>query len=231
MRQVEQLELGLWEVLKEAAIAPDEADLGQLLDGLDATLLALDTVGQLRVAAEAIAQIAQVFYDRSTLAFEELEATNSDEGPIIPTDAFDQYVRQSVEVDFEQFIEPLASLPRKASERQSLSDEYGSVVGELNQVALLQALDEQTSRHPGLTEIEIFNQALAIAHDEDVSTWSEAIAQCMRQSERPISLVELQQALDISLVEVWLGLLLGDGDYRVAQTHDEFYSLDGIQIY
>ena len=69
MMQIEQLELGLWEVLKEAASAPDEADLGQLLDGLDAALLSLDTGGQLQVAAEAIAQIAQVFCDHSSLAF------------------------------------------------------------------------------------------------------------------------------------------------------------------
>lgn len=57
MRQVEQLELPLWDVLKEATIAPDEADLRQLLKMLDESLSGLDTVEQLQVAAEAIAQI------------------------------------------------------------------------------------------------------------------------------------------------------------------------------
>ena len=41
---------------------------------------------------------------------------------------------------------------------------------ELDQAALLQALDEQMSQHPGLTEVKAFNQAMGIAHDEDVST-------------------------------------------------------------
>ncbi len=77
MRQVEQLELPLWEMLQVAAIAPDEADLRQLLKVLDESLSELDTVGQLQVAAEAIAKIVQVFQERSTLAFEELEATSA----------------------------------------------------------------------------------------------------------------------------------------------------------
>lgn len=77
MRRLEPLELPLWELLKEATIAPDAADLQQLLNGLDEALLALDTTGQLQVAGEAISQLTQVVCDRSSLAFEELEATNT----------------------------------------------------------------------------------------------------------------------------------------------------------
>lgn len=44
MKPVEQLQLPLWEMLQEAAIAPDEADLRQLLDRLDESLTELDTV-------------------------------------------------------------------------------------------------------------------------------------------------------------------------------------------
>jgi len=122
---------------------------------------------------QGVAQIVQVFQERSTLAFEELDATNSSEGSVMPTDAFDCYVRQSMEVDFEQFIDPLEKLPRKVSERSGVvEDESGSVVGELDQAALLQALDEQMRQHPEWTEAEAFNQAMSIAHDEDVSTWA-----------------------------------------------------------
>jgi hypothetical protein len=35
--------------------------------------------------------------------------------PIMADDAFDRYVRQSMVVDFEQFIEPLQSLPSRPS--------------------------------------------------------------------------------------------------------------------
>lgn len=157
-KSVEQLELPLWSVLREAAIAPDEADVGQLLDVLDKSLSSLETQGQLQVAAEAIAQIVQVSQVRSMVAFEELEATASDEGPVMPADAFDRYVRQTMEVDFEPFIEPIESLPRKAPQLQALMDGE-SIIGELDQAALLQAFNEQMAREPGLTEVEAFNRA------------------------------------------------------------------------
>ncbi len=227
MRQIEQLELPLWEILKEATIAPDEADLQQLLSLLDESLLHLDTVGQLQVAAEAIAQIVQLFQDRSALAFEELEATASEDGPTMPEDAFDRYVRQTMEVNFEQFIEPLESLPRKVPERSSLPHE-GSVVSELDQVALLQALDEQMSQHPEWTEVEAFNQAMAIAHDEDVSTWVGTIGQWMgEQQVATIPLVELQQLTGMPLVQLWLALLLGG---FVMEQHGEFYETRQIWV-
>ncbi|MBM0745516.1 hypothetical protein JOY44_29290 (plasmid) [Phormidium sp. CLA17] len=227
MRQIEQLELGLWEVLKEAAIAPDEADVGQLLDGLDAALLSLDTVGQLQVAAEAISQIAQVFCDRSALAFEELEATTSDEGPVMPTEAFDQYVRQTMEVDFDQFIKPLATLPRKITERQAIA-EGDSVVGELNRTTVLQVLDQQMSQEPDLTEAEIFNHTWAIAHDEDVAAWARAIAQWMAEQQVSMApLVELQQSTGMPLIQLWLALLLGG---FTLQQRGEFYETAQIWV-
>ncbi|MBD2054876.1 hypothetical protein H6F88_02345 [Oculatella sp. FACHB-28] len=228
MKPVEQLELPLWEVLKEAALAPDEADLQQLLDTLEAALSNLDTGGQLQVAAEAIGRIVGVFQERSVLAFEELEATASEDGPLMPEDAFDRYVRQTMEIDLEQFVEPLASLPRKTSERQSLSSEEGSVVGELDQAALLQALDEQMNQYPGLTEAEAFNRALEIAHDEDVSTWVGTIDQWMQdQRISTIPLIRLQQSLGMPIVQLWLALLLGE--YAMEQ-RGEFYETGQVWV-
>ncbi|MBD1852800.1 hypothetical protein [Leptolyngbya sp. FACHB-711] len=237
MQPIEQLELPFWEMLKEATIAPDEANLQQLLDVLESALANLDTVGQLQMAAEAIAQIVQVFQKRSVLAFEELEATASEEGPVMPLDAFDRYVRQTMEVDFELFIEPIERLPRKMREQQERlplwgiaeqPDEMGSVIGELDQAALLQALDEQMSQAPGLTEVEAFNKAMGIAHDEDVSTWTEAIAQCLRKHQiATIPLVQLQQMVRMPLVQLWLALLLGG--FTIEQ-RGKFYETEQIWV-
>lgn len=230
MRQIEQLELPLWEILQEATIAPDEADVQQLLDLLEESLSQLDVVGQLQVAAEAIAQIVQVFQERSVLAFEELEATNSDDGPMMPEDAFDRYVRQTMEVDFEQFIEPLEKLPRKTLERSGgVGNEPSSVVGELDQAALLQVLDEQLSQHPEWTEVEAFNQAMEIAHDEDVSTWVGTISHWMgEQQVAMIPLIQLQQALNMPLIQLWLALLLGG--FAIEQ-RGEFYDTHQIWVF
>lgn len=228
MKPVEQLQLPLWEVLKEATIAPDEANLRELLDGLEAALSDLDTVGQLQVAAEAITQIVQVFQERSLLAFEELEATNNDEGPVMSTDAFDSYVRQTMEINFESFIEPLESLPRKMREQPMLLDEQGSVVGELDRQALLQVLDEQISQHPELSEVEIFNQTVAIAHDEDVLAWGEMITQWMvEQQVTTIPFVQLQQSMDMPLVQLWLALLMGE---HAIEQHGEFYESEQVWV-
>lgn len=228
MKAIEQLDLPLWEMLKEATIAPDEADLRQLLDVLEGALSNLDMVRQLQVAEEAIAQIVQVFQERSTLAFEELEATASDAGPVMAEDAFDRYVRQTMEVDFAQFIEPLETLPRKARERQVRLDEQGSVAGEIDQAALLQALDEQIGQHPGWTEAEAFNRAIGIAHDEDVSTWTKAIAQCLQERQiSMIPLVQLQQTVGMPLVQLWLALLLGG--FTIEQ-RGEFYEAERIWV-
>jgi hypothetical protein len=153
----------------------------------------------------------EVFQERSTLAFEELEATNNNEGLPMPSDAFDRYVRQSMEVDFEQFIEPLASLPRKVPDRLASVHEQGSVVGELDQVTLSQALDEQMSQYPGLTDVEVFNHALNLAYDEDVSTWTKTLANWMEEHHiSTIPLVQLQQSVQMPLVQLWLALLLGE---------------------
>ncbi|MBD2067066.1 hypothetical protein H6F93_05905 [Leptolyngbya sp. FACHB-671] len=169
-----------------------------------------------------------VFQERSVLAFEELEATASEDGPLMPEDAFDRYVRQTMEIDLEGFIEPLESLPRRTVERRSLSAEQSSVVGEIDQAALLQALDEQMNQYPGLTEAEAFNQAMEIAHDEDVSAWVGAIDQCLQdQQVSTIPLIRLQQATDVPLVQLWLALLLGE--YRLEQ-RGEFYENEQLWV-
>lgn len=229
MNRTEQLELNLWASLREAAQLPEEAALPDLWQLLDITLADLETLEQLRVAAEAIARIAEVFQERSVRVFEELEAATSDDGPVMPTDAFDRYVRQTMQVDLEQFIEPPVSLPRKPPQRSPHEEaEEQSVVGVIDQMALLQALDAQMSQEPGLTEAEVFNRAMAVAHEEDVSAWVEAIAQWMQADATPaISLLELQRSLKMPLVQVWLALLLGE--YRLEQ-RGEFYETQQLWV-
>ena len=144
-----------------------------------------------------------------------------------PTDAFDRYVRQTMEVNLEQFIEPLTSLPRKVPERQEVV-EGNSVVGELDRVAVLQVLDKQMSQEPELTEAEIFNRALALAHDEDVSAWSEEIAQWMAEQQISTTpLVQLQQSMEMPLIQLWLALLLGG--YAIEQ-RGKFYEAEQIWV-
>lgn len=45
-----------------------------------------------------------------------------------------------------------------------------------------------------------------------------------------VSLIQLQQALGMPLVEVWLGLLLADQGQYLLEQRGDFYSLPGIWV-
>jgi hypothetical protein len=172
------------------------------------------------VAGEAIGQIADLFCDRSNLCFEHLLAYASHGEPVMSDHAFDRYVRQSVVVDFEQFIQPLESLPRKSSEKIKDDD---SVVGAVDKEVLLQVLEQEDL----LSWEDKLDLALSIAHDEDVSAWIEAIAVCLKSNDVPMHFIDLQNKLKLPIVEIWLGLLLGD--FKLEQK-GSFYDANQIWI-
>ena len=74
---------------------------------------------------------------------------------------------------------------------------------------------------------EELDLALSIAHDEDVSTWIEAISVCLKSNDVPMRFIDLQNKLKLSIVEIWLGLLLGD--FKLEQK-GAFYDANEIWI-
>jgi hypothetical protein len=218
--QVKQLELNLWEVISTARQTPEDANFSMVFKLLDLTLVDLDTRSQLRIAGEAVCQIADLFCDRSNFLFEELHSRAVKGEPIMADDAFDRYVRQSMVVDFDQFIEPLQSLPRKAPE---YAKNGNSIVGVIDKEVLIQALEQESL----LSLEEEFEQAISTAHTENVSAWIEAISLCIANNFSPMRLIDLKAALPLPIVETWLGLLLGD--FKLEQ-RGEFYCTEEIWI-
>jgi hypothetical protein len=218
--KVKQLELDLWDVISSARQTPEDANLPMVFKLLDLTLVDLDTRSQLRIAGEAVCQIADLFCDRSNFLFEELHSRAVNGEPIMADDVFDRYVRQSIVVDFEQFIEPLQSLPRKIPEPTKHGN---SMVGAIDKEVLIQALEEES----WLSLEEEFERAISTAHAEDISAWVEVIAQCITDNSYPIRLMDLQKAVQLPIIETWLGLLLGD--FNLEQ-RGEFYDSSGIWI-
>jgi hypothetical protein len=218
--QVKQLELDLWDVISTARQTPEDANLPMVFKLLDLTLVDLDTRSQLRVAGEAVCQITDLFCDRSSFLFEELHSRAVEGEPIMADDAFDRYVRQSMVVDFEQFLEPLPSLPRKISEQ---SKSGNSIVSEIDKAVLIQVLEQESLLSPE----EEYEQVLSTAHTENVSDWVEAIAQYIANNYSPIRLMSLQQDLKLPVVEIWLGLLLGNFNL---QQRGAFYDSKEIWI-
>ena len=217
---VKQFELDLWDVISTARQTPEDANLPMVFELLDLTLVDLDTQSQLRVAGEAVCQIADLFCDRSSFLFEELHSRTANGEPIMADDAFDRYIRQSMVVDFDQFIEPLQGLSRKSPEQ---AKSINSVVAEIDKEVLIQSLEQESL----LSFEEEFERAISTAHAEDVSAWIEAIAYSLKINASPMRLLALHDSLQLPIVEIWLGLLLGN--FKLEQK-GTFYNSNEIWI-
>jgi hypothetical protein len=76
--------------------------------------------------------------------------------------------------------------------------------------------------------IETIEQIRALAGDEDVGRWQRAIANYFAsKGKEEVKLIELQKALSMPMIEIWMGLLLGD--YRLEQRGD-FYETKNVWV-
>lgn len=135
------IQLEIWDLLSEARLSPLEVNWRQLWDGLDVSLLDLNTTEQLQVAANALVQMVEVFQCRSVELFEEIEAVTSDDGPVMGDADFAPFVRQTMDISFDEFIEPLVSSIRKPYE-WAPEVENQSVAQIVDKEVLLETLTE-----------------------------------------------------------------------------------------
>ena len=114
-------------------------------------------------------------------------------------------------------------------------DERGSVVRELSVVeALAEVCDEVVTEEMEVARVS--NLVLGIAHGEEIELWASRIREVMVECEEML-LVELQQQSGLNLVDVWLGLLLGDTGCSIRRQLSseiefsvDFYERAGIWI-
>jgi hypothetical protein len=224
MPQFEWIDLPVWTEIKVAASEPEEADLARLWREVEEAIVNLGCLGRLQVAGEAISQITDLFELRSQLAFESIQAVGSDDGPVMSGDCFDRYVRQTMQIDFDIYIEPLSGLPRKVSEfsEREEVDQMQSVVAEIDRQVLLEAIlsepvDPETA----------YEEAIGLAHDEDVSAWGATISARLEEWGEPVSLLELQGAIEMPLVQVWLALLLNG---MTLEQRGAFYQTEQVWV-
>jgi hypothetical protein len=226
MAEVRQLELDLWTALKNASDDPIAAEFGLVWQALDGLLPGLSVGEQLETASKAIVQITDIFQVQAGLIFEGLDATATMNGPTMAADAFDRYVRQSMEIDFDDYIEAIEPLERLPRTVRSIEDEFYSQVQSIDKTTLLETLHEEIV----LTDAEVQESAMSVAHGEDITEWIETIREQLQRFDRPIELQQLLNQVSLRLVELWLGLLLGGyGLSRSAESKD-FYSLVGLWV-
>jgi hypothetical protein len=141
----------------------------------------------------------------------------SEQEPIMSLDAFDRYVRQSMVVDLEQFIEAPA-LPEYEREYNL------TVVREQSKAEILAAISESEETDPEVA----YRDAMALAHDENVSEWGAAIALGLDEwDDESVPFLELHRSIEMPLVQVWLGLLLNG--FKIEQ-RGEFYETEQVWV-
>ncbi len=191
-----QMQLTLWDLIEEASETPSNLALTNVWRSLDQTIAPLPIDQQLQVAAEAIARLAASLNTRAEFLLKDWDDRHNLEGPEISTDLFAGLVRLPIELDLSDL--KASPEPPPVSKRKRKSAPEDSVVGlvpKANALAFAEAMTLDNIRE--------------LASEEDVERWTGAIAQHLDSVGTAICLTDLQQALGMPLVEVWMGLLLG----------------------
>lgn len=205
-----QLELYLWGDLKSALNEPEVADLQMLWQELDSAIAPLEKNQQLQVAGEAISQIVEIYVSRANGVLDSLEVTDSSNGPVLADDFLSGLMRQSMSLDLSDMMEDL--FPAEDSQVSASSR---------SQVT---PIDKKAAREIAYQARKLAKKdLLELAGSENIELWQQAIANWIQQHQgHKVSLWQLQQALGMSLVEVWLGLLHSQEQYQW-EGQEEFY--------
>lgn len=256
---MKQLTIPLYEQIEAAIHTPQAADLLQLLAEFDAIVVRAESEGfddqaLLDLAGETIAKIAVVFEAKYGTVLEEVRASGAGDGPVMPIDAFSQYVRSSMQIDFSQYIEPIPMLNLPVQP----DDFYGGwsnlsaywevetalVESASSKVVPLSTIEEWQQLLQNLGEVEEaeLKQIKELSHGEEIEAWSaelRAIVEKLRKRRRKslpfLDLVyalmrKKNQPLKGCSSELWLAFLLGEHPYQLHRTAGDFYSVTGIEV-
>ncbi|MBD2200386.1 MULTISPECIES: hypothetical protein [Calothrix] len=213
-------QLTIWDVLDEISEAPPNSTLAPVWECLDTELQDLSVEAQLETAAVAFNQIAEILKSRATMLLQDVRDRNNPDGPIVGTDIFAGLVRTTMQLDLDDLIEPpipQTFKPHGPHQFSNTNSKGDSVVAPVEKEKVLEML----------LEVKSVEDVHKLAGDEDVPKWQSAIAYYLADIQDEISLPQLQNALKMPIVEVWLGLLLGG--FTLEQRGD-FYNNQNIWL-
>ena len=216
---IDQLQLELVTLIEAAAADLESADVVEIAKDMEAKLECLSDREQLQIAGTVLLQLAEVCELRAARLCGDWEAGQNQTGLLITDELLNGLVQKTTQIDISGLI---ANPLPKCQKRPKKPQPQDSIAAEVDKSALLQVLDaiaEETLQK---------EEALKVAHDEDVSKWIGAIAEWMTvQQVQTVSLLELKRSLNLTLVELWLALLLGD--YHL-ESRGRFYDTSQIWI-
>ena len=223
IQTTKQLELSLWQDLETATLAPETADIKILFQDLERVVAEVPEDQRLLLVGDAIAYIVEIYVKKANLILDSLEVKDTSVGPILTEDFLSGLMRQSMTIDLSGLMEDLfEKQPKPLS--QETDEGYNT--------------DSQDKKKAKVIADEVGHDAkslmLELAGKEDVPAWATAISRWLaaRSSTESVSLLQLQQELEMPLVEVWLGMLLGGQDRYEWEQHGDFYDYpDTIQVF
>lgn len=205
----------------EASQFPEEANLHLLYELMDLILPQLPQSLQLQVAGDVILVLSGIVADRSTVLLEAWERIRNASLPFLYPELVESMGgRKGVRFDYDAIgratLEPGQGKYQRIRPKKTKLKPDDSVVAEVSKEALLEFLDQ-------VEAVQTKEEALHVAHDEDVSAWSSAISERINQeASKRLSLTQLAQELCRPWIEVWLGALLGG--FFLERWGEDFYA-------
>jgi len=201
----------------EAAIAqPESANLAQLWREVEQILARMERDEKLRAAGEAIAQLAEIHFVRAQWMLNHWEEQWGDqptfeEEPVITDEMLSSFLRQTMSLNLEGIMEAFV-------QTRTRREPEDSIAGEVEKQAVLDWLEQEEKE-----------QALSVAHDENVSEWVQRIRIWLETHYLDARFSQLARDLQyqdahMNRVAVWLGLLLGG--FVLEQDEGNFYAKD-----
>lgn len=195
-------------------MCPEVANIVALWQLVETILPDLPDTEQLQIAGTVLAQLAELHASKAERLLDDWQDQHNDQGPVLEEDLLAGLIQRTMHLDLAELVKS-----RQRTRHHSPNRSVAGVVDKQNVLEMVAAIEE--------TETEK-QQALNVAHDENVTAWSKAIADWMSQQEQPIAFLELIRALNMPLVKVWLALLLGN---FVLESRGEFYDANQIWVH
>ena len=205
-----QLELNLWDQIRQAEAAPTAIACRQICLYFDAESERMLRREQLEQGAEAIRSLAELLAMRAEAYFEEWQQRYNPVGPSLEINDFSDLIRQSFSLDLDELItetEPTYRLPNQTEHF------INSQVSEISKDELLAMLEDSEIGQDNLN-IEKMEYA------KDVSAGITVVRSRLEAIGRQAELMEVIRETAMSPVMVWMALLLGGFEL---EKHWDFY--------
>lgn len=169
------------------------------------------------LAAQAIEADVDTFCDKAEATFEEIEAYGQE--PALDIDWLAEVTGDKDNFYFstENLVSDLISLPKRKRRQKQLSDEEKEQLRQQVEAAIIDEDPQQS-----------FEQAISTAHAEDPQKWIELIKQALATNNSAQTFWALQRETELSIGELFLGLLLGQQNWNMKQ--DDFYDTVYIEL-